>query len=182
MPLPPARLDRRPSAAARLLGHPARGRLLSIGSRIVLGAMGQWPHVQLRRTGSDEPHGVSGYLIKRELALASRLTLLLAATSALGGGVQQQLARQIQASNSSGSHSLDVTNCPGYTLSALKETPNGLTASLALAGPACNAFGQDIANLTIQVIYETESRLHMHIFDTAHTGDVKPPGIQVSTH
>ncbi|KAJ7627419.1 glycosyl hydrolases family 31-domain-containing protein [Roridomyces roridus] len=101
--------------------------------------------------------------------LASSLTLLLSVTSSLGDAVQQQLARQIQASNSSGSHSLDVANCPGYTLSALKETSNGLAASLALAGPACNAFGKDIGNLTIQVTYETESQLHVHIFDTANS-------------
>lgn len=47
---------------------------------------------------------------------------------------------------------------PGYTLRSIKQTNTGLTASLSLAGPACNAFGQDIANLTIQVTYETSSR------------------------
>ena len=46
----------------------------------------------------------------------------------------------------------------GYTLSSLSETKNGLTAKLDLAGSACNAFGQDIYNLTIQVTYETQTR------------------------
>ncbi|KJA17650.1 glycoside hydrolase family 31 protein [Hypholoma sublateritium FD-334 SS-4] len=64
--------------------------------------------------------------------------------------------------------SLDVSGCSGYTLRSVKQTNTGLTASLDLAGPACNAFGQDIANLTIQVTYETSSRLHVSIFDTAN--------------
>lgn len=77
----------------------------------------------------------------------------------------------------------------GYTLRSVKQTNTGLTASLGLAGAACNAFGHDITNLTIQVTYETSSRyvlalspeicsltssvlqyesLHVHIFDTAN--------------
>ena len=70
--------------------------------------------------------------------------------------------------------SLDVSGCSGvcycprfsicfllalgYTLHSVKQTNTGLTASLGLAGPACNAFGHDIAELTIQVTYETSSR------------------------
>lgn len=46
----------------------------------------------------------------------------------------------------------------GYTLSSLSETYSGLTAQLSLSGNACNAFGHDIANLTIDVKYETETR------------------------
>ena len=46
----------------------------------------------------------------------------------------------------------------GYTLSSLENTHSGLTAKLNLAGPACNAFGTDIANLSIEVTYETQSR------------------------
>ncbi|KAF8996142.1 glycosyl hydrolases family 31-domain-containing protein [Cyathus striatus] len=62
--------------------------------------------------------------------------------------------------------SLNVSSCPGYTLNGLKETKTGLTAHLSLAGPGCNAFGSDITNLTIQVTYETKTRLHVNIFDT----------------
>ncbi len=78
----------------------------------------------------------------------------------------------------SDAYSLNVSSCPGtlhflpcaihypaliistagYTLSSLKETNSGLTAQLSLAGDACNAFGHDISNLTIQVTYETETR------------------------
>ncbi|EIW75819.1 glycoside hydrolase family 31 protein [Coniophora puteana RWD-64-598 SS2] len=55
----------------------------------------------------------------------------------------------------------------GYTLQDLKQSDTGLTAQLNLAGEACNAFGNDIRNLTIQVTYKTEQRLHVNIFDTA---------------
>ncbi|KAG9005981.1 hypothetical protein FRB93_009082 [Tulasnella sp. JGI-2019a] len=65
------------------------------------------------------------------------------------------------------SHSLNVASCPGYTLSGLKNSKNGLIAKLTLAGSPCNAFGSDISDLTIQVTYETSSRLHVNIFDTA---------------
>ena len=46
----------------------------------------------------------------------------------------------------------------GYTLSSLQETSTGLTAQLTLAGDACNAFGTDIADLTLQVTYDTNER------------------------
>lgn len=46
----------------------------------------------------------------------------------------------------------------GYELSNLQYTTSGLTAQLSLDGAPCNAFGNDIANLTIEVNYETSSR------------------------
>ncbi|KAI0354754.1 hypothetical protein OH77DRAFT_1496667 [Trametes cingulata] len=65
--------------------------------------------------------------------------------------------------------SRNVSTCPGYTLSALQETDTGLTAQLNLAGPACNAFGHDVANLTLEVTYDTETRLHVNIFDASNS-------------
>ncbi|KAH9911567.1 glycosyl hydrolases family 31-domain-containing protein [Epithele typhae] len=62
---------------------------------------------------------------------------------------------------------MNVSSCPGYTLSDLEETDDGVSARLTLAGSACNAFGHDVANLTLRVTYETQSRLHVNIFDTA---------------
>ncbi|KAH9952633.1 glycosyl hydrolases family 31-domain-containing protein [Russula dissimulans] len=62
-------------------------------------------------------------------------------------------------------YSGSVADCPGYTLDSLRENKNGFTAQLHLAGPPCNAFGNDIENLTIRVAYETTSRLHVNIFD-----------------
>ncbi|KAJ7468125.1 glycosyl hydrolases family 31-domain-containing protein [Mycena latifolia] len=107
------------------------------------------------------------------------LALLLAARSALGAGIggQEVPRQQVALSNSSITHSFNVSTCPGYTLRDLSETQNGLTAKLDLAGPACNAFGADIANLTIQVAYETQSRLHVNIFDTANSQFTVPESV-----
>ncbi|KAK7679938.1 hypothetical protein QCA50_016884 [Cerrena zonata] len=65
--------------------------------------------------------------------------------------------------------SLNVSSCPGYTLTGLKETETSLSAELTFAGPACNAFGRDISNLTLEVTYESTTRLHVNIFDTANS-------------
>ncbi|EJD04630.1 uncharacterized protein FOMMEDRAFT_19850 [Fomitiporia mediterranea MF3/22] len=89
---------------------------------------------------------------------------LLFATQCIAGAWAALLPRAVDDT----AHSLNVSTCPGYTLQDLQNTSSGFTASLALAGPACNAFGNDIANLTIAVDYESQSRLHVHIFDTAN--------------
>ncbi|KAI6119733.1 glycoside hydrolase family 31 protein [Pisolithus croceorrhizus] len=60
--------------------------------------------------------------------------------------------------------------CPsytGYTLTSLVELQHGLSAQLQLAGPACNAFGSDVANLTLEVTYQSQSTIRVNIFDTA---------------
>ncbi|KAF9472639.1 hypothetical protein BDN70DRAFT_844291 [Pholiota conissans] len=64
--------------------------------------------------------------------------------------------------------SLDVSKCSGYNLRSVKQSNIGLTAQLSLAQTACNAFGHDAKDLTIQVTYETNTRLHVNIFDTAN--------------
>jgi alpha-glucosidase len=46
----------------------------------------------------------------------------------------------------------------GYALSELQETRTGFIAHLGLAGLACNAFGLDIPELTIEVSYDTDTR------------------------
>lgn len=61
--------------------------------------------------------------------------------------------------NSNVTFSLNTTSCPGYTVGKVEQSNTGLTASLYLAGPACNAFGTDLANLTVQVTYEQQERL-----------------------
>lgn len=45
-------------------------------------------------------------------------------------------------------------DCPGYDASNVVETATGLTADLALAGPACNVYGTDIEQLTLSVSYD----------------------------
>ncbi|KAI9066533.1 glycoside hydrolase family 31 protein [Trametes sanguinea] len=73
--------------------------------------------------------------------------------------------------------SRNVSFCPGYTLTGLQETKTGLTAKLDLAGPACNAFGHDVSNLTLEVTYDTETRLHVNIYDTDNSQYTIPASI-----
>ncbi|KAF2153566.1 glycoside hydrolase family 31 protein [Myriangium duriaei CBS 260.36] len=54
--------------------------------------------------------------------------------------------------------------CPGYTASNVKQTDAGVTADLILAGRACNVYGNDIHALSLQVQYQTQSRLAVRIF------------------
>ncbi|KAI1392968.1 glycoside hydrolase family 31 protein [Hypoxylon trugodes] len=53
--------------------------------------------------------------------------------------------------------------CPGYIASNVKNTSNGLTADLTLAGDACNVYGTDIEALTLVVEYQAVDRLHVEI-------------------
>ncbi|KAI0770901.1 glycosyl hydrolases family 31-domain-containing protein [Trametes elegans] len=64
------------------------------------------------------------------------------------------------------SPSLNVSSCSGYTVVSQKESGQGLLINLTLAGPACDAFGHDVHNLTVEVSYETSTRLHVNIYDT----------------
>jgi alpha-glucosidase len=45
--------------------------------------------------------------------------------------------------------------CPGYTASNVQDNGSTVTADLALAGAACNVYGDDIKNLKLQVEYQT---------------------------
>ncbi|RPD64745.1 hypothetical protein L227DRAFT_560555 [Lentinus tigrinus ALCF2SS1-6] len=71
----------------------------------------------------------------------------------------------------------NVSSCPGYTLSSLQETETGLTAQLSLSGDACNAFGHDVVNLTLEVTYDTETRLHVNIYDTVDSQFTIPSSV-----
>ena len=53
--------------------------------------------------------------------------------------------------------------CPGYTASNVETSSTGLTASLSLAGDACNVYGTDIHDLVLTVEYQTNARLHVNI-------------------
>lgn len=54
--------------------------------------------------------------------------------------------------------SVGISSCPGYTASNVVTTGSSLTASLQLAGTACNVYGQDIENLTLLVEYQTSKQ------------------------
>ncbi|KAG8221683.1 glycoside hydrolase family 31 protein [Butyriboletus roseoflavus] len=96
------------------------------------------------------------------LAVLGGLSL---ATTLAWGRHSSLLQRQ---STSNVTYSLNVTDCPGYTLGSLTESQYGLTAQLSLAGTPCNAFGTDITNLTIEVTYQSQTTLHVKISDTAN--------------
>ncbi|KAL2812415.1 glycosyl hydrolases family 31-domain-containing protein [Aspergillus granulosus] len=74
------------------------------------------------------------------------------------------------------------TVCPGYVASNVKQTASGLTASLSLAGNACNVYGTDIDSLNLTVEYQTTDRLYVGIIPTYigagnETQFIIPPGV-----
>ncbi|KAG0253564.1 hypothetical protein BG011_006309 [Mortierella polycephala] len=54
-------------------------------------------------------------------------------------------------------------SCEGYEVKAAQESAQGLTIDLELAGQGCARFGQDIPRLTVNVDFETESRIRVKI-------------------
>ncbi|TIA82432.1 hypothetical protein E3P98_01425 [Wallemia ichthyophaga] len=68
---------------------------------------------------------------------------------------------------SSEDYTSKIKDCPGYAVDSAQteHTTNGLKAHLQLAGDACNAFGEDVQNLTLEATYETKERLHVKIYD-----------------
>lgn len=53
--------------------------------------------------------------------------------------------------------------CPGYSASNVIRTISGLTATLKLAGTACNLYGTDIETLNLTVEYQSADRLAVKI-------------------
>lgn len=45
-------------------------------------------------------------------------------------------------------------DCPGYTASNVQASGSTITADLALAGNACNVYGEDLTNLRLLVEYQ----------------------------
>lgn len=53
--------------------------------------------------------------------------------------------------------------CPGYTASDVVRSAYGLSATLSLAGPACNVYGTDVETLNLTVEYQSADRLSIKI-------------------
>lgn len=53
--------------------------------------------------------------------------------------------------------------CPGYHASNVKRNDYGLTATLSLAGPACNVYGTDVETLNFTVEYQSADRLSVRV-------------------
>ncbi|WWC87629.1 uncharacterized protein L201_002519 [Kwoniella dendrophila CBS 6074] len=59
----------------------------------------------------------------------------------------------------------DITKCQGYNVDNTQTSDSGgLLIYLTLINK-CSAYGTDIKSLTVSVEYETESRLHVHMYD-----------------
>ncbi|KAI0062102.1 alpha-glucosidase [Artomyces pyxidatus] len=62
-----------------------------------------------------------------------------------------------------------LDSCPGYNAVNVKTSAATLTATLVLAGTACNVFGNDTKTLDLAVTYETTTRIHLKITDPTTT-------------
>lgn len=58
----------------------------------------------------------------------------------------------------------DSQKCPGYKASNVAENDHGFTADLTIAGANCQAFGNDVADLTLEVSYQTKERLNVRVY------------------
>ncbi len=85
-------------------------------------------------------------LLRRTLGAALVISSLVSASP-----VPALLSRQ-------STDTADLSACPGYKASNVKSSDTGLTASLSLAGTACNAYGTDLTDLTLTVEYQTSTR------------------------
>lgn len=65
----------------------------------------------------------------------------------------------------------------GYTLSSVQEIETGFIGQLGLAGPACNAYGTDYKNLILKVVYDSDTRLHVNIYDTNNSQFTIPDSV-----
>lgn len=55
-------------------------------------------------------------------------------------------------------------DCPGYQVSNIEDSAQGFRADLTLAGAPCQAFGNDIADLILNVEYQTRDRLNVQMY------------------
>ncbi|PVH95481.1 glycoside hydrolase family 31 protein [Periconia macrospinosa] len=54
--------------------------------------------------------------------------------------------------------------CPGYIASNIRTSNTGIVADLTLAGDPCNAYGNDILDLILNVQYQNATRLNVKIY------------------
>uniref|UniRef100_A0A8H7NLK5 Probable alpha/beta-glucosidase agdC n=1 Tax=Bionectria ochroleuca TaxID=29856 RepID=A0A8H7NLK5_BIOOC len=59
----------------------------------------------------------------------------------------------------------EFESCLGYNVTKVTETAHGLQADLSINGAGCQVYGPDVANLTLLVEYQTDSRLRVAIQD-----------------
>ncbi|GAB7358215.1 hypothetical protein MBLNU230_g0367t1 [Neophaeotheca triangularis] len=105
-----------------------------------------------------------------QLALLASVVPFAAAQDATGTErILSTLSPQVNAAPSLTPTVRDPTapepqDCPGYKASNVADTAQGFTADLTMAGAACQAFGNDIADLVLNVEYQTRDRLNVQIY------------------
>ncbi|KAF1962356.1 alpha/beta-glucosidase agdC [Byssothecium circinans] len=58
-----------------------------------------------------------------------------------------------------------LADCQGYRASNVVRTDGGLTADLKLVGEGCGVYGRDLVDLKFLAEFQTDSRLHVIIYD-----------------
>ncbi|KAJ5661779.1 uncharacterized protein N7477_009395 [Penicillium maclennaniae] len=71
--------------------------------------------------------------------------------------------------------------CPGYKASNVQNTPSGVTATLQLAGQACNVYGTDIESLNLTVEYLAKDRLNI-VITPSHVDDSNASWYHLDEH
>ncbi|KAI0179182.1 glycoside hydrolase family 31 protein [Hypoxylon sp. FL1284] len=67
--------------------------------------------------------------------------------------------------HAAGALAASIEDCPGYAASNVVDADGTVTADLTLSGDACDIYGTDLPNLQLLVEYQSETRLHVKIFD-----------------
>ncbi|ORX69562.1 alpha glucosidase [Linderina pennispora] len=61
----------------------------------------------------------------------------------------------------------NIASCPGYKIVSKQDMASGFSATLKLAGKPCNAYGNDVSDLKLNVDFDSQDRLHVHVQDSA---------------
>ncbi|KAK7408924.1 hypothetical protein QQX98_008868 [Neonectria punicea] len=99
------------------------------------------------------------------------LKKLLPWAAALSGSVLAQSKEGVDPLLDPGDdlYAKDLSKCPGYKATKHWKTRSGFYADLSLAGAPCHVFGTDLPDLKLEVVYQTENRLHVKIRDVNNT-------------
>jgi len=152
------------SISSIVLSHP----LLSISYTFAVFFVGR----QINKKGALKQRAILAAMAQSYIIL-----LLLAAASTLGQGTSTGSSERaeftVPASADEGKNLIPwikdpeavdpQTKCPGYTASNVQTTDTGVTASLSLAGDACNLYGTDVDFLTLTVETQGTDRFHVEI-------------------
>ncbi|KAJ5669399.1 hypothetical protein N7462_010469 [Penicillium macrosclerotiorum] len=117
--------------------------------------------------------------LKELLAVAGLMPVIYGASSTTGPStvvtsayVQYTLAAEVDVganliANIDDPEAINAQSvCPGYKASNVKHSNNGFSATLTLAGEACNVYGTDVDSLEFAVDWLAQDRVNVHITPT----------------